>query len=721
MPLTAPQRMRAALAAHPIRREIAFGLGAWLVFLAVALIYTWPVGKHLTSVIFGYPGDSTGTIALFGYRDDLGVGPLSTATTTLENFPVGLQLPGASALPQVAIEWPLQLLSSITGQPTLAYNVGILAGLTLTPLSAYVLVRYLTGAFGIGLIAGLAFGFNPWHLERAAGHLTLTNLQWVPVVILGLILVHRGDVRRPWLPWTILAVGLVLTAYTNTYLALILGVTVVAFIVADLGLAAARRQAGALATAGKRGALVLGMTIATYVPQLIWLLTHRSAVNENLAGTRVEQDLYTYGARWWEWIVPSYRHPAWSDTTMPFLAPRLHSSNFVESSLYLGWTMIAFAAIGAVVVTATKWRRAPLAFPALLAGLMTVLGLILSLPRTVSVLGLSVPTPSRFIWPFFDLWRVYSRAWIAVMLGITVLAAIGLAWIWERLGRLVLRTIAAMVIGVLVVFDLAVGSTTTFDTSPPAVYQALAKREAGARVEYPLEPPTSGAHYQYILYTAGSGRPLVNGAKPGTWSGSLQERLKNPTDPWVTPVLASLGTRWIVVHDNRYTAAGQAPPQPIPGATPTAAFDTDRLLRITAQPATVFAFPGAGFSAGEPVGRHRYEQWLVGPSGTLAVINRTKQRRAITMSFPASSFYRTRTTTIRQGSRVVWQGRIAPRAQRVTVRLTARPGIEQLSVTTKGPADSIAERTGAPDGRAISLRLGGVTVSGPQTRRFTVG
>lgn len=721
MPLTALERMRASLAAHPVRREVVFGLCAWLVFLAITVIYTWPTGIHLGSMIFGYPGDSTGSIALLAYRADLGVSPLSSALTTLENYPFGLDLPGASALPQIAVDGPTQVVATITGQSTLAYNLGIFAGLTLTPLGAYALIRYLVGSFGVALIAGLAFGFNPWHLERASGHLTLTNLQWIPVLILGLLLIRRAGSLHSWLPWAVFAGGLILTAYTNTYFALAIGVIVAAYVIADIGAAAVARARRELTRAVTRSAIIVGATIVAYVPQAVWFAMNRSAVDGDLAGTRVESDLYTYGARWWEWLVPSYRHPLFADSTTSFLTPRLHNSNFVESSLYLGWTVLALAMIGGVVVIVLRAWREHVGFPALLASLLVVLGIITASPKTVDVLGLSIPMPSAFIWPLFDLWRVYSRLWVVVMLGTVMLAAIGLAWLWTYLRSLTWRAVATAIVGALVLADLAVGSLTTFSTRPPPVYEALAKKSPGGRIEYPLELPAHPAHYQYILYTQGPQHPLVNGGKRATWQGSLQQRLRNPQDPWVAPVLSALGAPWMIVHDAPYTASGMPPLAAIPGAEQVWEGSGDRLFRITATTPQLFAFPGAGFDMAEPAGPRRYDQWMLGTQGSLVVINRTRRTARATLSFNISSFFRGRTVTIKQGPRVLWRGTVLGAPQRVRLRVAARPGRTVLPITATGPADSLAERLGVPDGRVVSLRISGIATSSPGTGTFTVG
>ena len=339
--------------ADPAPRR-ALNLRAWLarsapwllalaVYAAAAIVVTWPMASDPTGTVFGAPGDATGNITLIRYRNDLGVGPLSNALTTEENAPFGVTLPGATSLPQVAVEGPMQLVALVAGSAVLAFNLAVLAGLILSAFACFLLCWHITGNPWAAGVAGVGFGFNPWIVERAAGHVHFTHLWSLCLVVLGLILIREG--RGRW-AWVLFGAATVVGLYTNTYFALFIGVILAAFIVADAGVALARRGQGDLRDAATRAAIAVGIYLVALVPQAIVSITERSKIDGLLAGTRSPNDIYAYGSRWWEWLVPSESQPLFEDWTAPFRLSRLHLSNPGETNIYLGLTVLALAVVG---------------------------------------------------------------------------------------------------------------------------------------------------------------------------------------------------------------------------------------------------------------------------------------------------------------------------------------------------------------------------------------
>ncbi len=228
-------------------REWLVRCAPWLLALAVyaiaAIAVTWPVAADPTGEVFGAPGDATGNITLIRYRNELGVGPLSNALTTEENAPFGVTLPGATSLPQVAIEGPMQVVALITGSAVFAFNLAVLLGVILSAFACFLLCWHITANPWAAGVAGVGYGFNPWILERAAGHVHFTHLWSLCLVVLGLILIREG--RGKW-AWALFAAATVFGLYTNTYFALFIGVILAAFIIADVGAALVRRGEGRL-------------------------------------------------------------------------------------------------------------------------------------------------------------------------------------------------------------------------------------------------------------------------------------------------------------------------------------------------------------------------------------------------------------------------------------------------------------------------------------------
>jgi hypothetical protein len=683
---------------------------ALAVYLVAAIVVTWPVAAEPTETVFGAPGDATGNITLLRYRNDLGVGPLSNALTTEENAPFGVTLPGATSLPQVAIEGPMQAVAWVTGSAVFAFNLAVLSGIVLSAFACFLLCWHITGNAWAAGVAGVGYGFNPWILERAAGHVHFTHLWSLCLVVLGLILIREGRGRRAW---ALFAAAMVFGLYTNTYFALFIGVILVAFIVADVGAALLARTPGGLRPPVVRGAIAVGAYIAALIPQAIVSVTERSKIDALLEGTRSATDSYTYGARWWEWIVPSETHPFFKDWTGPFRMARLHFSNPGETNIYLGVSVLVLAGIG--VAVAILWRRRPdgPGWVAVFAGVLVVAGFITSLPSHVTVLGRDVPMPSAALYHVVEPWRVYARLFAVVAIGVAMLAAFGIAWLMGRVPRRTWPVVAAA-LAALVAFDLA-AQHSTFSARNNPVYDLLAEQGDDApRVEYPIVPPTVGRHLAYIFFTEGSKHPLMNGGRAGTVEASLQGGLlQDPSRSNVAPALAALGVRWAIVHGDAY--GGGPVPTPGAGFRLVGRWSTDSLYRVVAAPAPAIAAPSGGFDIPEPTPDGHSTQWMMGKRGTLTVLNPGTRPLDLVLRFTVGSFARPRTFTIREGGRVLARRTTDGAGVRIAIPLRVQPGATDLSVTTPTAADSIAKVLGIPDPRSVSLQFSEIDVSRAET------
>lgn len=705
----APSGDRASRHAQSLRAWLVRA-APWLLALAVyivaAIIVTWPVASDPTGTVYGAPGDATGNITLIRYRNDLGVGPLSNALTTEENAPFGITLPGATSLPQVAIEGPMQAVAWVTGSAVFAFNLAVLTGVVLSAFACFLLCWHITGNPWAAGVAGVGYGFNPWILERAAGHVHFTHLWSLCLVVLGLILIREG--RGRW-SWALFAAALVVGLYTNTYFALFIGVILVAFIAADVGAALIRRAAGGVRASVVRAGIVVGAYLLALVPQAIVSVTERSKIDTLLEGTRSATDSYTYGARWWEWIVPSESHPVFKDWTAPYRLARLHFSNPGETNIYLGVSVLVLAAIGVVVAVLSRRRPDGAGWVALFAGALVVAGFITSLPSHVTLLGRDIPMPSAALYHIVEPWRVYARLFAVVAIGVAMLAAFGIAWAMSRLPRRTWPVVAAA-LGALVAFDLA-ADHGHFSARNNPVYDLLAAQGDGApRAEYPIVPPTVGRHLGYIFFTEGSKHPLMNGGRAGTVEASLQAGLlQDPSRGNVAPALAALGVRWAIIHGDAY--GGQPPPTPGAGFRLVGRWSTDSLYRVVAAPAPALAAPSAGFDVPEPAADGHSTQWMMGRRGTLTILNPGTRPVDLRLAFTVGSFARPRTFTIRNGGRVLVRRRTDGAGVRVTIPLRAAPGATTLHVTTPTPADSIAKVLGIPDPRSVTLQFSEIEVS----------
>jgi hypothetical protein len=163
-------------------------LGAVVVAVASALLFTWPLAVNARSHVLGaiFHWDAYTNAMIMGSRVDAALGrapmsiyasyyfaPLPDSIVFNENL-FGLSLVFA----------PFCLIS---GNGLFAYNMTLLVTLALSVFFTYLLVRHLTGSAWAGVICGVAFAYCPYVVYEL-GRIQLTATPWIPAAFLFL---HR--------------------------------------------------------------------------------------------------------------------------------------------------------------------------------------------------------------------------------------------------------------------------------------------------------------------------------------------------------------------------------------------------------------------------------------------------------------------------------------------------------------------------------------------------
>jgi len=189
---------------HPWRWAI-------LVFVAAAIVYTWPLVTNSQSVLaapYG-PGDPYLNVWILGWDlHTLVSSPLAFVTGRV--FDANIFYPATKTLaysdhlllPAMVIA-PVFLL---TQSVVLCYNLVLLLSLVASALAMFALARALTGSTLAALAAGLVWGFCPFHFAFLS-HLQLQGMYLLPLAFLFL---HRlmATARRMDAVWLGLAAGL---------------------------------------------------------------------------------------------------------------------------------------------------------------------------------------------------------------------------------------------------------------------------------------------------------------------------------------------------------------------------------------------------------------------------------------------------------------------------------------------------------------------------------
>jgi hypothetical protein len=660
-------------------------VGAALLYTVLAVRLTWPLAEDLDGTIFGAFGDLTGSIA--GVRELVEGGHNPFAPGRLEDLgaPEGRPIDWPQNVAAFSSTIVLYLLTAAFGGVA-AFGLFVLLGFALSGTAMFALVQRLTGNAGIALLIGWAYAFYPFVVIKAAGHVHFVH-GWVLVLVLWrmLALYARPDVRNGiWCGLaTVVAIG------WSPYFLLVGGIEFGTLFCVGLVLAFVRDRARF------RLHVRAQLTAAGIVVLFALALVGIASLSERGTGIapRDLSALITYSARPLEYIVPPSGNTLVGDETGPWLAGRLHGSNFAENTLYVGISLLLLAAVGLIAVLRhrTSTRMTVAALAALPMGLVAA---IWSAPPKVTILGHLVPFPSLITFEVSSAWRVYSRFVMVVMLAVCVLAAIGLARLLR--GRpVVVQAVLLLAIAAVVVVDLRVAGIGTNRVATSPLYEQLEDLPDGLVASYPIEPSGHG-DYSAEFSQQWHEKPLVNGYLQGSLEESRALQLDDLEDPRTPARLATLGVRYVVIEDVPIEAGVQDPGTPARGLRLLTEDGATTLWRVTAKPLPLLT-TGSGFSPAEAGPDGVLFHWLAADEGELELRAACDPCNGV-LRFRAHSFARPRELRLSDPEgRVVGRARIGTAdrsvelpvrfARRAVYRVETRPGPEPIAEAIEGSQD----------------------------------
>jgi hypothetical protein len=663
--------------------------------VGVSAFLTWPLVVHLGDRIYGLGGDSTGTIAwLRSMANGPGFDVIGVRKVMTAGAPFGYEQGNGVNMTVALVYFPAYLLAEL-GADVVAYNLVVLSGLAFSGAAMYWLVRRL-GVHPLSAAwAGLVFIVFPWHLEKAQGHAAFTHLEGFPLLVLA-VLAWRD---RPTIPRAVLVVAATAVLWTTSGYFGLIAVVALAVLLPLTALSHRRRLGTGRAL--RRLVLVSGGVLA--VAASVRVITSLGSTDAGVSAARGAGELQTYGARPWEFLIPSPKNPLFGDDFGHWLLAHLHGSNLSETSLYVGWITIVLAGGWLVWALARRARlSSDLAFATVALVALTVTGLVFSLPSPLP--RTDVPTPVRLLWELAPQFRVPSRFVTLVVAGLIPLAALGLERVRHRLATRAqagsaLRLAAGglcVVVAALSVLELSISSVPITDLGTPRPeYAAVRKAPAGLLAEYPLASGEHGVTSDYLFWQRAHGRRLVNGAPPGTFSDAVRQTLVDPATPGTAKTLAALGVSVIVVRANTYAFTGSSLPPPAnlgAGYRLLARTGTATVWEVVAEPAVAIAAFTQGFGPAETPPGQPASRWMVEKTGSIKFY--APRSGTYLAEFFASSYAQPRLLRL-DGQTSSIARHVA--SGRVEVPVSLPRGLSALSITTApGP-----ERL--PDGRSASI------------------
>ncbi|MFH1895949.1 MAG: hypothetical protein ABH814_00535 [bacterium] len=541
----------------------------FLAYLVVAVVVTWPFVSNFSSSVWGYMGDNWGSIWQAWWEKKAVLEGFDYRVSSLVGYPWGTNVAAGGVK-----EWlwwgPVKGLTFLVGEVPAFNLVSWLsfpaAGFTMYLLSKYVGCRmtddrrknkriHPTPDIGHltlpAFIAGLIFSFSPYHFWQSYTHVSLGQIQWLPLYFLAFLYFWQKPCFKRGLLWGLGFAALVYSSFYYTYF-----VFLVSFFL--LGFKLLKSPKLLKTVSFWRGlAAFVAVSLLSLLPVALSLF--RGQVGGAAGGVlhRDIQDLLSLSLRPWDFLIPAPNHFLWASVAskiyawiVPFSMDfKTISAYLPERVVYVGWVGLLLGVVGFTHgvkgVKRGRGGRSNILFFATLVCLAVLLGL----PPFIYIKTHRILFPSYFLYQIFPMFRVYTRVAVLVQLGVAVLAGVGVGVLAEKLKS---RSASIGLIGliglmVLLEFQGSPFSNATYvgnlSKVEPAYEWLIEKGKPGAIIEYPQEYDTQEA----LFFQRHHQRPIFNMlGEPEQYI--LWAKVANITDPEVPGMLATLGVKYVVWH-----------------------------------------------------------------------------------------------------------------------------------------------------------------------------
>jgi len=326
---------------------------SWIVaglYLAIAVIFTWPLSLGLTRDIPWDLGDSLLNAWILAWDADHLLRFLSGDLDALKGFwnanifhPEPLTLAYSEHLLGQAIQ--ILPVYALTGNIVFSYNLLFLSTFVLSGLGTYLFVSEVTGSQRAAFVAGLIYAFAPYRVPQFA-HLQVISSQWMPFALYGLRRYFDGwqaglKPRATYRPLVGAGAALVAQNLSNGYFMLFFSPIVAAYVIFEIATRRLWRHVRVWAAIGITGTAVIVLTVPFFLPylELRWLGFPARPLSEIAT---YSADVLSY------WTAPPESH-VWGGTMRGFPKP--------EGDLFPTLTALVLAMTGLIASARAAWRK----------------------------------------------------------------------------------------------------------------------------------------------------------------------------------------------------------------------------------------------------------------------------------------------------------------------------------------------------------------------------
>lgn len=545
-----------------LRFWLAKGWVQWVLaavfFFLVSWVYMGSAVSSCSTATAALGSDSTGG---FAWMQWAGGNDLSWGHTNKSNYPFGESLSKPQYVTSAALILVYKLFSSLT-TPICGLNLIVLLGYMSTALMMYGLVRWLLKRNEIALFAGFAAGFVPFHEVKAQSHINYVfGSTFIAIIWAYLWLIRKPTYKKALLLSAISAIGFYFDGYFVLITAVLLAGLFTSSFAYDLLRAipakAPRRDIWNEALARAKYLVASAVFLALLLmPILITYHRNSTVIQQSLATARssIKGETELYGARPIEFVLPSYNSALVPAKYVAWRATKLHGSNFSESTLYMGYTVIILAAASLFYLLwrkdrATKLQGIPYVHLVFMTVFVFLACFAFSLPALVTLFGHTIRTPVDILVKLTSNWRVLSRFFLAMDPLVILAASLGLYMLTKDRSRNVRLAVVALCGLVLFLEYLPAPLHPTGDLyrNAPPIYTHLRKDpDVKLVAEYPL---ASFADTPAVFtFQPVDNKTLLNANDSSISRGPFDASIAGLNDTQTLGVLKRLNVDVIITH-----------------------------------------------------------------------------------------------------------------------------------------------------------------------------
>lgn len=561
---------------------------AVVIFLIFTVLISWPTVLHINKQLYAQPGDAQATFWTFWWRDYASVNNLDKEKTNLINYPDGFNFSTGQKF--TFYELAGARLTHMFG-PVVAYDLIVLSCIWLAAITMYFLTYSVTGSFAGGIFSGLAYALSPYLIAHSLNHVGLITIFWLPLILLIIL----KTIRQPDTATTILGI-LAISVFVSDHFYYGIFLAMVLFVVGILATVAfgPKKTWGLLLILIPAVIVTFGLNFKVLTP----LITKDRSSIVVTTSSRSVDELTTYSATPVGYFLPPQQSLFFGRYTAPKQSQKIldKGSNTAESTIYLGWTLLAVAIAGGVFLIL---KRKKLEKPVKIIGWLGIFcagaGFYLSFAPTINVFGLTISQPGAWFWHAVPFLRVYSRFALLANFGLVLLAGIGIWQLnkyWRYTGLVALCLLLLEFLPTIPSSQLP----ATAETMPP-VYKYLTENTTSpVLAEYPLLSSEDPTGYQYLRWQTIHQIPLIYGAPINSTADKTRKEMLSPGTTETVNLLIDRGVNYVIVHEALYGNSPQVKKYPSEyqeGKLPVigdnrvrfvARFGTDALYRIDRTP-----------------------------------------------------------------------------------------------------------------------------------------